>query len=61
MSKGVVHPKMKIRSFSTHPHVSGLFSPQNTAGVSQEISVAVITQTTEASGNQISNVKTKQN
>ncbi len=35
------------------------FSPQNTAGVSQEKGVAVIPQTTEVNSDQFSNKKTK--
>ncbi len=35
------------------------FSLQNTAGVSKEKDVAVISQTTEANGDQVSNVKNK--
>ncbi len=33
------------------------FSPQNTAGVSQEKGAAVITQTIEVNGDQLSNMK----
>ncbi len=51
--KGIVHPKMKIQSISTHPHADGwvtLFSPQNTAGVSQKKGVAVMSQTIVVNG-----------
>ncbi len=36
------------------------FSPQNTAGVSQEKGITVIFQTIETNGYQVSNVKNKQ-
>ncbi len=35
------------------------FSPQNTAGVSQEKGVAVTSQTIEVNGDQVSNIKKK--
>ncbi len=42
---GIVRQKMKIQSLSTHPHADGrsgkFFSPQDTAGVSQEKGVVV--------------------
>ncbi len=37
------------------------FSPQNTAGVSQEKDFAVISQTVETNGDQVSNVKNNNN
>ncbi len=50
-SKGIVHPKMKIQSLSSHPHADrSFFSPQNSAGVSQEKGVA-------KNGDQVSNIK----
>ncbi len=38
-----------------------VFSPQNTAGVSKEKGVAVISHTSEANGNQVSKLKKKHN
>ncbi len=52
---------MKIQSLYTHPHAGGVsgevFSTQNTAGVSQEKDVTVISQIIVVNGDQDSKVK----
>ncbi len=51
--KGIVHPNMKTLYLLTLVLMDGwvkFFSPQNTAGVSQDQGLAVMSQTTEANG-----------
>ncbi len=65
MLKGRVHQEIKIQSLSTHPRADRrwvkIFSPQNTAGISQEKGVAVISSTIEVNGDLYLNVKNPHN
>ncbi len=61
MLKGIVQTRMKILSLSIHPHADGkqvkFWCPQNTARVSREGDVALISHIIEAYGGQDSNVQ----
>ncbi len=55
--EGIVHPKMKIQSLSTHPRADRRSGESflELLGVSHEKGVAVTSQTIEVNGDQFSN------